>query len=163
MEHFDGPRVPLRLKAHVAVNLHVVFLAVIVRLAYMSGVERIPSLGVLDRWHINCRRVWTANRFIYNFLDCRVMLLVPLMVYIDLIVNEDVQVLWFFGLDDHISESVRNLGVSVRCNTHIQRVILRDRNRYKVFLDNLGEPNCDGKVVIADSGPNLVFDKLAFE
>ena len=163
MEHLDGPCVPVWLEAHVAVNLHEVLLTIIITLSYMSSVERVPSLGVLDCWHNNFRRIFAAYCFVYHFFDCSIMLLVPLMVYIHLIVNDDVQVLGFFSLDDHISQSVRNLRVSIRCYGHIKSPILWNRNRNKVFLDNLVEPDCYGKVVVTKSRSNLMLDKLAFE
>ena len=113
MEHLDDPRVPVWLEAHVAVNLHEVLFTVIITLGHMSGVERVPSFSVLNRWHDNFRRVFAANCFIDNFFDCGIVLLIPLVVYIDLVINDDMQVARFFSLKDHISESRRNLGVSV--------------------------------------------------
>ena len=119
MEHLDCSCVPVGLEAHMAVNLHVVVLTIIERLAYVPGMEGIASFSVLNRRHNDFRRVWAANRLVNHIFDCVVMLLVPLLIYIDLIVNEDVQVAWVFCLVDHISESVRELGVSVRCNANI--------------------------------------------
>lgn len=89
MQHLDGSSVPVWLEAHVAVNLHEVLLTIIIALSYMSGVERVPSFGVLNCRHNNFRRIRTANCFVYNFFDCGVMLLVPLMVYIYLVVDDN--------------------------------------------------------------------------
>ena len=113
MEHLDDPCVPVWLEAHVAVNLHEVLFTVIITLSYMPGVERVPSFGMLDRWHNNFRRVFAAGCFIDHFFDCGIVLLIPLMVYIHLVINDDMQVARFFSLKDHISESRRDLRVSV--------------------------------------------------
>ena len=98
MEHLDGPCVPVWLEAHVAVNLHEVLLTIIVTLCNMTCVERVSCFGVFDCWHNNFRWVFGANCFVYNFFECSIMPQIPLMVYIDLVINDDMQVLRFFSL-----------------------------------------------------------------
>ena len=109
MKLLDYLCVPAISKTHVTINLQEVSLTLIELLVYVSGIECILCLGVLDRSHQNCRRFWQFHCSVYRFFGFFKMFLIPLLIYIDLVVNDDSQSFRVICFVDHIIDSMRQL------------------------------------------------------
>ena len=145
------------------VNLEEVSLIIIKLLILVSGPESILGFSVLDRSHENFRRIGKAHRSVYCFLCFIQMFHIPLLIYIQLIKNDDSQSFRVCCFVDNIIDSVSELWISVRCDANKDGPVCWERNWYIVSYYDLVEEDSDCKVVVTKSGANLMLYNLTLE
>ena len=118
MKHLNKAGVPVFRKPHMTVNLEEVSLIIIKLLVLVSGPESILGFGVLDRSHENFRRIGKVHRSVYCFLCFIQMFHIPLLIYIQLIKNDDSQSFRVCCFVDNIIDSVSELWIPVRCDAN---------------------------------------------
>ena len=82
---------------------------------------------------------------------------------INLVINDNSQSFRVRSLVDNIIDCMCELCVSVRSNANKNRPVIRERKWYVVFHYNLVKEDCDCKIVVAESGANLMLNMLTFE
>ena len=117
-KHLYIAGVPVLGKAHVTVNLEKESLILIKLLVNMSSMEGILGFGVLNHSHKNFGRVGKVHYAVNCFFGFIKMLHIPLLIYVDLIVNDESQSFRVRCFVDNIIDSMGELRVSVRSDAN---------------------------------------------
>ena len=91
------------------------------------------------------------------------MLHIPLLINVNLIVNDESQSFRVRCFVDNIVDSMSELRVSVRSNAYKDGPILWERNFHLFLHNDLVEVDCDCEIVIAESRANLMLHMLTLE
>ena len=162
-KHLDIASVPVLCEAHVTVNLEKESLAFIKLLVDVSSIEGILCFGVFNYSHEN---FWSFGQVDYTvncFFGFIKMFHVPLLMHVDLIINNESQSFRVCCFVNNIIDSVSELCISVRSNANKDRPVIWERKWNIVFHYYLIEENSDCKVIVAKSRANLMLHMLTLE
>ena len=145
------------------VNLEKESLAFIKLLVDVSSIKGILGFGMFSDSHKNFWRIGQIDYSVNCFFGLIEMFHVPLLMHVDLIINNESQSFRVRCFVNNIIDSVSELCISVRSNANKDRPVIWERKWNIVFHDYLVEEDCDCKVVVAKSRANLMLQMLTFK
>ena len=145
------------------VNLEKESFSIIKLLVYVSSIEGILRFGMFNHSHQHFRSLGQVHYSVNCFFGCIKMFHIPLLVHVDLIINDYSESFRVRRFVDNVIDCMSELWVSVRSNANKDGPVIWERKWYIVFHYYLVKEYCDCEVVVAKSRANLMLQMLTFK